>query len=62
MTGPGSSPLYRSYRAADDAYHKHMSTCPTCTPTGHCGVGVRLFEMFAHRQDAYLKHLRDQRG
>ncbi|MDI3408313.1 hypothetical protein [Streptomyces cavernicola] len=59
-----ASDLYALYLQASQAYHQHLNTCPSCEPGGlrQCGVGVRLLEIRAHRDNDYLKHQKEQRG
>ncbi|MDQ0701044.1 MULTISPECIES: hypothetical protein [unclassified Streptomyces] len=53
--------LYDLYMAAAAAVRKHDATCTTCTPTGHCPTGRRLFAEFTRLQDDHLGWQRTKR-
>ncbi|GAB2949879.1 MULTISPECIES: hypothetical protein [Streptomyces] len=63
MTTPGKKRgLYDLYMAAAAAVREHDASCATCSPTGRCATGRRLFGELTRLQNDYLTRLRTKKG
>ncbi|MBK3588657.1 hypothetical protein JHN49_35210 [Streptomyces sp. MBT57] len=54
--------LHTRYMAASDAWSAHLKGRQCCTAEEPCTDGSPLWKRFTDLQDAYLTHLRKQKG